>query len=504
MVAAGLALVHGLVGSGAWLLGRSAGPVVGRFLAPTLAVVAAVATLPLSVAVYVPARAPPANLATTLRRAGGALREHTVGLFRALLPAQVVAVGVGLAVIAAVYVVATGVRLARYAVADPAPPYPAESALVTIVALSLGLVVGQLLVRFFDVAVVFDDVHPDAGWRASLGLVAAHPRTVAGYAVLLGFCSMATTAAVRAAASLGVAATVLAYLLVGGAALAFALSVHVALADRLLDGADARPRSVPWSRVAVVAIVLVAAVGGAAGVRTADVRPGDRGSAALPSDPEAAASVAARNTVESSHRRAVFSLNNSAEGAEWQPMVTSGVDYEDRQLYVYFHDGEHRVGSYFAEGTLALYRTGHRGRFGHLTREHGNWTAIAVPGYSFQGRSFRSGTVASFDGPWTVVAANASTVVVRLDDSEAIRAALAPESYAGMGGNMTDDSYLRVVVDRERGVLERVRFRLASADTGRDFSYRVEFRAVGRADLERPAAIGDRRPVEWLWDALYY
>lgn len=496
------------------------GPAGGQLVAPFAVGVAALFTLPLYAGIYVPIARPPAGARETLAVAAGAVGRR----YRRLLVANLLAAGVAVAFALVVgllsLVVSTGARYARYALADPGVPYPMESVYLGMGSLFLGLWLGGLCVRFADVFVLFGDASPRHAWRSSLGFARLRPLSVLGFGATVTALHAAPALAGRFAAGFlggGVAATVLqvgvtaALASVGiglvGALQAVYFDRTVApTVERTLETA-AQSDGVRWARVGLAAAVLVAAVGGAVFVRTADVRSVDRERAALPDDPAAAYDVAATNTGRSNHRRVVLARNLSDPNATLSVHQRSAVDYRDRQSYVYFRRAEsgQEFGSYFAEGTLAMRNSGGRAS-GLLAYQAGNWSVIAGPGYALASPGdIAESAIPAPDGVrWTVVDRNASTFVLRAEDPGTIRELLSPESYAGMGGNMTDDSYLTVFVDRDRGVVSRAVFRLHSRETGRNFRYAVRFSEVGTADLRRPEELGPRRPLEWAWDAVYY
>lgn len=260
----------------------------------------------------------------------------------------------------------------------------------------------------------------------------------------------------------------------------------------------------------VVAILLVAAlVFGAAAVRTLDIGAYDRPTQqSLTTDsPDAAVTIAVRNTVARSHRQELYAANASTRNASFRLLVESGVDYTDRQAYTYFHgnDGS-RFGGYFSETALALRQTGGSAS-GLATYQTENWTVIAVPAWGLigGGESYRN-TIVPQRGVtgWSTVSSNDTRLVVRLSNATAIPDAFGSRTVDGVTPPLTNDSYLTVSIDKDSAALDEVRFHLHSEATGRNMRYRLVYVDVGTADLRRPAPLGDRRAVERLWDAVYY
>ena len=488
-----------------------------RLLWPLLAFALVSLTVPLYAGIYVPITEPPVDVRRTLQKAATAIRRHYGSLFATDVLASFVAVVLAFGAVLVWLVGSTVVRYGRYALANPAAPYAMESAYLGFGALFLGLGVGLLGVRFAGVLVLFEGASPRRAWRPSLRFARRRPLSLLGFGVVVALLYSGPGLAGRLVAEsasgerVAVLVSVVVTAVLGGVGLTLAAALHVVYFDRTVAPtvavrSPARSKEVRWLRIAAVAVVLTATVGGAVAVRVEDVRPADRDRAALPDDPRDAYVVAASNTVGSSHRRVSLMKNTSESNATFHILSRTGVDYRDRQAYVYFveRDSGRVFGGYYGEGTMALRNTGGRWS-GFFSRQTDNWSVGSLPGYGVarpQG-SFSS----SVPGPkvnWTTVDANASTLRFRVEEPTAIRAALAPESYAGLGGNMTNDSHLTAFVDRERAVITRVVFHLHSRDTGKDVSYVVRFGSVGTADLQRPEPIGPREPLEWVWDACYY
>lgn len=312
-------------------------------------------------------------------------------------------------------------------------------------------------------------------------------------------------------------AVLLAAVVTDGLALTLTGVVHATFVDTHRSANPAPPAasvravvgSQSWGRWTLALVLVLAAVAGAAAVRTTDAGvydAPDRGRIAT-NDPDAALEAAVTNTARSNHRRVLFVRNASDPNSSFRAFTRSGVDYEDRQLSVYFYRRNRvRFGGFYGEGTLAMLRSG-GAVSGPLAYEAGNWSVLMVPatGLTGGGGELESSFVpAGPSGGWSVVSTNESTLVLRVTAADAIHAALGDRGLAGEADPLAPESRVTVVLDRERGVVETVRIHLHSLETGRNVRYRLEYRDVGSADLRRPGPIRDRRPPEWVWDAIYY
>lgn len=563
-----IALIQVLVGLLAWIIGVSVAPLVPELVGVTVASVAVTITLPLLVSLYGPLRADgaaPDSLAGTARTAGSAIRTHGPSVFAGTVVAEGVALGLGTAGWAVVFVLSTAVRWVRYQVASPHPPFPMEPFLVQFAGFVIALTAARLAVRFADLAIVVRGVRPRHAWRSSLEVVRSAPGAVLGYGVVVG--TVAAIPGVLASLVSGVTRSILrpmlrapppgvtvpgdstplsvslagdlagvaVLVLLGGIALAAVAALHLSLYEQVVDArgsgltgphaGDVAPGNGPGpstgreggeyghgrpaitapsrSGVLLALLVLLAAVGAAGAVRAADPRPVTEPELPLPADPGAALDAAVENTASASRRVRLRGRNESTENGSWRLLHRAGVDYHDRQLYVYFYgeDG-HEVGAYHAEGALAMKNSGGRG--GVLSGNAENWVLLPLPGYIVAARGGNVGSFPATDLPWKVVRANDSSLVLRVDRGPLVRSAFDPYDLRGIGPDQHPDSYVRVVVDRRRGVLDRVEAHLHSRETGRAFSYVVEYTDVGTADVRRPAPLGARRPLEWFWDVLYY
>ncbi|MFB6161590.1 MAG: hypothetical protein ABEJ61_10520 [Haloferacaceae archaeon] len=515
-----VAVLRGVVWAGVALAAPLVLPDVGRYLAPVAALVALVAVRPLSVGVYELVRRPaPESASASLGRAARTVRARYA---RVLAADAAVGAGVALAAGAtavAWLVVSTGLRYARYAALDPGEPHAMAAVYATAGAATLGALAGSFALRFADAVAAFDGAGPPAACRASVRAARVHPRSLLGFAglvtgsratvgLVVGFLAApATPGGTALARAAGVAAGTV----VGtGVAAVHAAHYGSLVAPVAAEASDDASTTRAWPRVrrALVVLLVVGLVVGAAAVRTADVRPRPEPSDSLPDAdrPRRVVAVAGTNTAARSHRTALLARNASAPGAGYRPRVRSGVDYGDRQMYVHFaaSDGD-GAGGYFAEGTYALVR-GDGGWWAGGAHRGGDWTTMPLPawGTARPDPPSRTESVPTPDADWRLVERNASTLVVRASGPAAVRAALEPAAYEGMAAPMAADSRVTAYVDRERGVLDRVTFHLHSRETGEALDYRLEYRDVGTTDVRRPAALGDRGPLELAWDLVYY
>jgi hypothetical protein len=493
-------------------------PAVGPYLAPAVALVATVAVRPLSVGVYelVLHPDPDEPVRGSLVRAARAVRER---YWRVLATDVAVGTGVALASVAAAVgwlVASTGIRYVRYAVLDPGEPFAMEAVYLTAACAAIGGVTATFVLRFADAGSAFEGAGPVAACRASARAAREHPRSLLGFAALVAVVQGVSGLAVGlvgAPPTAGEAAVVLGVGTVGVTTVAavhatYYGSLVASAASREADAPAFRIRSWPWTRRALVVLLLVGLVVGAAAVRVTDVRPRPEPSGSLPDadEPRRVIDVAGRNTAIRSHRTALLVRNASDADASYRPSVLAGVDYEDRRLYTYFVGSNGReAGGFFGEGTYALVQSGGRWE-GSVARRSGNWTVMPLPAWGTirPDPPARAENVPNPDADWRVVERNRTTLVLRATGPAAVRAALEPAAYGGMAEPMAADSRVTAYVDRDRAVLDRLTFHLHSTATGAAFDYRLEYREVGTADLRRPTPIRDRGPIEVAWDVLYY
>lgn len=531
--------------------GLVTGRILGRALLPFWGgpigtLVALFVVAPLAVAVYAPVLADGEDTADgeeevngdgisdIARTAARAVGDRYVPVLVATVVAGLVVVGVGLA--AALFWLAadTVVQFVRYATADPSPPSAIAQAQLAGLAGALGALGAGVVVRFADVLAFDRERRVDArrAWRRSVRFCRLEPVALLGYvAVVLGVGLAASAAgAVLGPAAGGLAgpgsgspgqgspAAIVARLaaVLGSTAVIAAVggTLHAAfyretVAPALDDSADASVEedstegpATGWigvpelptgrARAVVLALLLLATVLGTGAVRVTDPAVGSDGMAPLPDDPVAAYETAAANTAGTSHRYEVQRRNLSA-GGPFRTTTRAAIDYDDRELSVFIYgEDDLTVGGYFAEGTFATHQS-NRGR---------EWVVRPLPGFGVS--SGDPGTkLPDASANWSVERRNASAIVLGLDRPDAVASVL-DEGYLGSYDGLVEESWLRVVIDRDRAVVDSVQFRLHSRETGHAYRYRIRYSEVGTADVRRPPVIDGRGPIEWFWDALYY
>jgi hypothetical protein len=466
------------------------------------------------------------SVAALRRAVATAVRRYPAAL-RAAAAAAVASLPFGTAAALAWYVAATAGRYARYRLGDPGAPAALESAVLLVAAALIGAFLGSFLFRFTDCLAGFDGHDTLAAVASSAAAARRHLASLAGFAgvvvtVHLGFLGAVLAVAAAAPTEPGSPAPV--SVLVAAAALygvAVTLTgvLHASFYRELVGPVGASTDASPSlrrvvadrssARVVLAVVLVVGLLAGASAVRTLD-------SAAHSSpelvelgtdDPDEAVRTAAATTAAANHRQVLYVRNASDPADDFRVQKRAGYDHADRRLYVYYtkRDGE-EFGGFFADGTMALLRPG--GRLDGLTAyERPPWQVVAAPGWGIADGpgAAESGVVPGGDTDgWRVVSANASTMVLRYDDPNTVDDAMGSSSFGGMTEPMANESHVTAIVDRERGVLESVRFHLHSLETGQNRQYRLEYREVGTADLERPAPISERRLAERLWDAVYY
>jgi hypothetical protein len=291
-------------------------------------------------------------------------------------------------------------------------------------------------------------------------------------------------------------------IIVGGVATSFLAAFHSRYFDWVGPTGLAHSRfvAVPWRRLGLFALVLIVAVSGAAAVRTADVGVGPATQEPLPAAPDAAFETAVENTVERNHRRTVWQRNESANQQAFRRVESAAVEYDDRQVALAIHGDEMAIGGYYDEGTLATMHEGDPNASLRQLLATESFETLPVPGY---------GVIAGDDASevldpslnWTLEERNDRYSTYRLP-AEALRSGL-PTRHAGGREPFGPESYLRVFVDRERGVVDHARYRIQSLETGHTHTYEVRY-TVGNVDIQRPPDIQPRSPLVWVWDALYY
>jgi hypothetical protein len=496
-------------------------------LAPVASLFALVLTLPLRLGLYEPVRADAAGLRSTVRSAVGGIRRQ----YRRVLVAEVAAVtvaAVGATTAALLWVVIdTGRRYLVLHSGGLTNPQPTGLLYALGALWAVVFVVLSLLTLLADVFAAYGDVAPHRAWLSSLRVARRHPVSFLGCTVvqlfLLGGAGLLWGLFELSWSPLELLLVASAATVGSTVAVVLAAAIHVTFFQRVGIAAigSSRPPSISWARVGLV-VVLLAGVSGASYVRFTDPGVSQDAIEPLPDDPAVALDVAQNNTVDANHRLVVEQRNVSSEterrtsacragnGTEgtsqdgcYRTIFRQGVDYDDRQMDVQFvQNGSVLAGGYFGEGVFTVRQEGIRSSPTSLfTRQRGNHTLFVSPGFGIAMSGPRQSRILGDVGLRTV-ASNESTVVYRTDSPGTVEQAV-PETWTA-GESLGDESYLVAVVDRDLGVLRRVRFRQSSTENGMDRVVSMRYAAIGTADLQRPDEIGSRSVGEWLWDLSYY
>lgn len=487
---------------------------------------------PLCVGIYelVLSPAPDESASKTLRRGVtiGAQRYRVV--FRTDVLIAAASAFIGLFVGLGWYVIATIGRYVRYIVADPAAPSAFESLYLIGMAVVIGGFLGSFLFRFGDVLTAFYGHSPTAAVAKSAAACRKNIAPLFGLAAVLVGLQLSPIAILAGLSKISLPASEPSSLALGALVLvAVALHAIVITVGSVLHATffthhispyveTSYPSSLSfgqfWSdqslaRWTVAIVLLLGLVSGAAAVRTID--PGVHSAPDITpittDNPDEAVRVAAVTTASSSHRQTLYTRNRSNEESSYRLKVRSGIDYADRQTYVYYtrEDGT-EFGGFFGEGTMAMLRPG--GQLVGLTAyQRGPWTVQAAPAWGISGGSASAEKMVVPNGPregWQLIHANESRMVVRITESDAIQNALRGRSLDGLGTPLANQSHVTVIIDRKRGVLDEVHFQLHSESTARNHEYRLKYHEVGSANLKRPEVIQDRPLAETVWDAIYY
>ncbi|MGZ0746689.1 hypothetical protein [Haloparvum sp. AD34] len=275
---------------------------------------------------------------------------------------------------------------------------------------------------------------------------------------------------------------------------------------------------VPDRRVlAVAALVLLIVSVSTFAVRVADARPSPT-TAEPVEDANAATIVADANFalrhVDHFQNKSVREYNNSSGRMEPRVHYDVGANPSDREFRLHADAPDSATSAapeaYYADGTVAVRNRWHVAdtSLNLFYRQSGNWTIAAVP---FQGVSprnrdtivgrFPDSRMSVDEKDLRVLARSDDTVTVGVEDPER----LAP-IYGQSAENISTDSHVRLVVDANTGRPVRLSL-LYDVTTAEDRHRRhvvVEYREWGSHDVDRPAAIGDQRPLELFWDAMAY
>jgi hypothetical protein len=480
-------------------------------LTPVATVVLLVALFPSLAGLYAPLAAPPDGPVSTVRRAGVAIGAHYRGLLVVGVLTSVAAIGAGLLAVLLWLPFDTLVRYARYAVADPGAPFAREQLLWLGAVLAIGASVGSVLVRLADTAVVHDGRGPRAALRTSLRFARHHTVSLAGFFFLIGALgtleATLTTAVLEVVSGGGTDAAVawLGTIPVFGLTIAVVAAVQSAYYRRTVAPAVASlgdPGGLAWRRIAVAGVVLLAAVGGAAVVRSHEIRHVGDEPEALPADPAGAYETALSNTAAGSHRSVTTSWNLTA-GEERIARTVRAVDVPDRELTVFIHGRTHAIGGYYDPGVLGVYPGG-RSSIASAREDRENWTALPAPGYGLgaQHDALRTQMPAA-DANWTVANRTPRTLRLRIESVEGVEHAIDGLTVRGADRTLEDGSYAEVVLDRRQRTVVRSELSIVTSEVGR-LRHVTTIEAGETVEVTRPPGLGDRQPAEWLFATLYY
>jgi hypothetical protein len=424
---------------------------------------------------------------------------------------------------------------------------------------------GRLVFAFYDLPVVFAGVSPRRSWRVALRVARRRPRTLARYGVgrallwspmllvlgmqtnlLTGESSMADLlvelagfAAVVVVVGTGVATVLAAYHVVvydravepvvreptptgggvdvGPETAAVVDPTAAAAGNGASDRSDGRTRRTvaAW---ALAALVVVGAAAGAGAVRLTDARPtteelrpvGDADDAEAVVENTGAVLSAASYRVRSrtyrvnettGERQLVFETEYAVDRERRRAIVTSRVRRDE--------DEWTRARYYGSERTLALDFPGESDQPGRVDlrerfvgRPAGQWAVLYVSGYTFVTRS-ESGVTVGEGGDLRVVERTDERVVVERTER--------PDEDPPEDGEQLAVERVHLVVDRDTGrptrLVENRSF--VEYENGSEVGrYRTvqrrSYDGYGNPRVERPDALGDSGPVEWLWDLVYY
>ncbi|MFW6436584.1 MAG: hypothetical protein ACOCYZ_03010 [Halococcoides sp.] len=416
------------------------------------------------------------------RAAVAVFEKRGIALPTAVLTAVSVAVATAIGAAAVVYTILTAVRAGWYASGgDPVHKLFMLETGFTVV-LAAVFAVALATVRFTDL-LALEGSSSRWAWLDSAVLLRDRPLLFVGDVLgTLAVMSLFASVLDRVLRSgFDVLPLVVSGLVAALALVAYAIA-HVEVFDRFrfdADRPDVSRRTL--SLVAIAAIVIVAATGGAAAVRVTDAFDGQDAIESLPEDPTDAVAVALENTRAANHRVTIAERNLSRDReATVDTHVT--IDYDDRRFLGYSFDGDTARGMYLAEGTTA--RASDIPRDGTTLRPgSADWAVDPFPRGQF-----------ADDSGLAAVPEAASISEIRSENETTIVAT---------GRTDRRDRQMRVVVDRQRGVLDRVRIQY-TAENGHTYTETRVFDDVGTATVERPSSMGPRQPLSWLWDALLY
>ena len=406
--------------------------------------------------------------------------------------------------------------------------------------------VARLLLRPFDVLVLFADERPARAWLTAARYARSNPRVIARYGlVVVGLIGGARLVALLVSSVSGVVA-VGTYVLLGGIAYALFAAYHVGVFESRigsLGSTDTRStRTIDGSlppvirnpvRVAVAILLVTSLFAGTLTVRAADagptVQPDEPGAVDGSVEPAALIEANEAYLAEASVRvdNRVYDRDNETDERYHAGGAMTAVDRENRQVRVAIHgtDGpsgeQTELGGYFASGTIAQRIAGdgvgatdrQDEQFGPFQRTAGSWYVIAGSGYWTVADDVHDGWLPGTDADYDVTVDD-DEVTFTADGSAYLDASPEFDSLDHDRIEPGDDVHQTVVVDRETGLITRMEERrnvtvYRSADREEvewetDTLVETEFTEHGTATVDRPEEIGDRSLGEWLWAVANY
>lgn len=304
------------------------------------------------------------------------------------------------------------------------------------------------------------------------------------------------------------------------------VAYHVETAETVVEPALEReptPVRDNLAPVAVAAVLVLAAAGGAAAVRTADVGPGpDLPPATVDeADPQATLERAIARTQQRSHTVTERVEEYDPTGETWDRAgeAVRRIDPADRSLRIDLQsvtdDGQREWSMFLTDGIAATRGDGiryspiprHPALTGYVT--DGPWTGAT--GYSFEEMDGEYRYLSRGDAEdWSLRTANDTTLVYAMTDPadfhDADRQNYLPDPHE-TGVTYAPESELRAVVDRDRVTVERVEKYVRLRSTNSDVDHRrttIAYEEVGATTVDRPDALGGPGPLETAWDVVYY
>lgn len=362
-------------------------------------------------------------------------------------------------------------------------------------------------------------------WQALLrGILLAAPWALAFLAVL-GFEAFGVADSGAPVLPLLLALAVLVVLLTA-VSRAVLVAYHVETMDAVVGPATARevaPLRESAGRVALAALVVLAAVGGVAAVRAGDVTPGPDvpDATVTPDDPAATIETAIERTADRSRATTErYEVYNESIG-EWQngSRYESRIDHRTGRLShdVQFYTDSPWNQTFYATDGVAAAR-GDNVRFRatrdlHVGTVREPWELVI--GYSFGelADDLRYLEAGAGQGARLVSANDSTLVYVVSDPSDFHDVDLRSHTPDPADEDITyePESELRFVIDRETATVDRVVQRLHFRDQYdddeadvRNFRTTITYRDVGRVSVERPDSLGGPGPLETVWDVVYY